>query len=118
MSCADRYFSCGEDVAMTICLGLAFVFCLTSHTGELRQNRSDSAKEDLQKLAGTWKMESLEIEGKPIERDRFSATTLTIRGDKYIVKTAKGEYQVTVKLDPSRKPKEIDMDFADGKDPS
>jgi uncharacterized protein (TIGR03067 family) len=103
---------------MRICLGLAFAFCLTSHAGEITQNRSDSAQEDLQKLAGTWKMESLEIEGKQIERDRFSATKLTVRGDKYIVKTAKSEYQVTLRLDPSGKPKEIDMDFANGKEPS
>ena len=75
---------------------------------------ADSAKKDLEKLAGTWVMESLEVDGKQVPEEKLKGTTLEIKGDKYIVTTKDDKYEVTLKLDPGKKPKEIDMIFPNG----
>ena len=72
------------------------------------------AKSDLDKLQGTWVMASLEVEGKQVAENKIKGTTLTIKGDKYIVKVKDSAHEVTLKLDPKQKPKAVDMYFPDG----
>ena len=72
------------------------------------------AKKDLEKLQGDWVMSALEIDGKLVPEEKIRGTILTIKGDKYIVSTKKSKNEVTITLDPSQKPKSIDMAFADG----
>ena len=76
--------------------------------------KADPAEKDLEKLAGKWVMSSLEIDGKAVAEDKFKGTTLEIKGDKYTVKTKDETHEVTLKLDPSKNPKEIDMIFPNG----
>jgi uncharacterized protein (TIGR03067 family) len=76
--------------------------------------KEDAAKKDLGKLAGKWVMSSLEIDGKEVPEDKLKGTTLEIKEDKYIVKTKDDMYEVTLKLDPGKNPKEIDMIFPNG----
>src|SRR5262245_48112092 len=71
-------------------------------------------KSDQKALQGTWVMESLEVEGKQVPAEKLQGTKLTIKGDKYIVRTKEATHEVTFKLDPSQKPKAIDMFFPDG----
>jgi uncharacterized protein (TIGR03067 family) len=76
--------------------------------------KDDVAKKDLDKLAGKWVMSSLEIDGKEVPEDKLKGTTLEIKGDKYTVKTKDETHEVTLKLDPNKNPKEIDMIFPNG----
>ncbi|HEV3118498.1 MAG TPA: TIGR03067 domain-containing protein [Gemmataceae bacterium] len=76
--------------------------------------KDDAAKKDLEKLAGKWVMSSLEIDGKEVPEDKLKGTTLEIKGDQYTVKTKDDTHEVTLKLDPSKNPKEIDMIFPNG----
>jgi uncharacterized protein (TIGR03067 family) len=66
-------------------------------------------KEDLKKLEGTWKGE---FEGKKfemkMEKDKFTVTFSF--GDNDIV------FKGKIKIDPSKKPKEIDLTVEEGKD--
>jgi uncharacterized protein (TIGR03067 family) len=66
-------------------------------------------KEDLKKLEGTWKGE---FEGKKLEmkmeKDKFTVTFSF--GDNDIV------FKGKIKIDPSKKPKEIDLTVEEGKD--
>lgn len=74
----------------------------------------DDAKKELERLQGTWTMAALEIDGQPVPADKLRGTTLEIKGHKYIV-TVKGEkHAMALALDPSQKPKAIDMTAADG----
>ena len=72
------------------------------------------AKKDLDHLQGTWVMAELEVNGERVPDKKLNDTTLTIRGDKYITKVKGKSFEVTIKLDPSQKPKAIDMYFPDG----
>jgi len=74
----------------------------------------DAAKEDQEKLQGTWVMAELEVNGQPVPAEKIQGTTLTVKGDKYIVKVKDKQHETTFKLDPSQKPKAIDMYFPDG----
>jgi uncharacterized protein (TIGR03067 family) len=75
---------------------------------------TDEPKKDVDKLQGEWVMASLEVNGQPVPEERIQGTTLTIKGDKYTVSVKETKHEVTIKLDPSQKPKHIDMLFPDG----
>lgn len=76
--------------------------------------KEDSAKQDLEKLQGNWTMASLEINGKLESEERIKDVTLVIKGDQYIVKTGGRTFTMTFTLDATKKPKAIDMVFAEG----
>jgi uncharacterized protein (TIGR03067 family) len=61
------------------------------------------AKADKEKLQGTWKLP--EVEGQ-----------MVIEGDKYTFKAGGSEEQGTMKLDPSKTPKTIDIQITEGND--
>ena len=75
---------------------------------------ADEAKKELDKLQGEWVMTGLEIDGTVLPDEKFKDTTLRIKGDQYIVSTGKAKYEVTIKLDPSQKPRHMDMEFPNG----
>jgi uncharacterized protein (TIGR03067 family) len=76
--------------------------------------KEDEAKKDLEKLQGSWTMAALEVDGKPVPEEKLKSSTLTIKKDKYIIKVGDSTHETTIKLDPSKKPKEIDMTFTEG----
>jgi uncharacterized protein (TIGR03067 family) len=75
-------------------------------------------KSDQDKLQGKWKMESGTHGGKPLPDEIVKGSTITIDGKTMkMTRTAEGKDQtreMTFKLDPSKKPKTIDVDM-DGK---
>ncbi len=75
---------------------------------------ADEAKKELEKLQGEWTMAALEVDGKPVPEEKIRGTDLTIKGDKYAVTVKKTTHEVTITLDPTKKPKAIDMAFPDG----
>jgi uncharacterized protein (TIGR03067 family) len=75
---------------------------------------ADPAKKDLDKLQGTWVMAALDINGKTTPTDQFEGTTLTIKGDKYIVKVKDKTFEMHMQIDPGKTPKTIDMSYKDG----
>ena len=77
-------------------------------------SKDKATKADLDKLQGTYKMVSLEVDGKSVPEDKLKSSTLTIKGDKYVVKVEDQTYETQMILDPEQKPKAIDMKFLDG----
>jgi len=77
---------------------------------------ADEAKKDLDALQGEWVMVGLEVEGKPVPEEKIQGTTLTIKGDKYIVSVKDKKHEITITLDPTTSPKHIDMAFPNGTD--
>jgi uncharacterized protein (TIGR03067 family) len=78
---------------------------------------AEAAKKELEKLQGTWVMESLEVDGQAVPEEKLQKTTLTIKGDKYVTKVKDRTFETTIQLDPTQKPKAIDMYFPAGTDP-
>jgi uncharacterized protein (TIGR03067 family) len=77
-------------------------------------SKEDAVKKDLEKLQGTWKMASLEVDGKSVPEDKLKSSTLTIKGDKYIIHVKDQTFETQMTLDPTQKTKTIDMKFLDG----
>ncbi|HXG12536.1 MAG TPA: TIGR03067 domain-containing protein [Gemmataceae bacterium] len=77
-------------------------------------DKEDAARKELEKLQGTWEMAALEVEGQPVPAEKLQGTTLLIKGDRYIVKVKDQTYETIITLDPTKKPKTIDMVFLDG----
>jgi uncharacterized protein (TIGR03067 family) len=78
--------------------------------------KEDAAKKDLEKMQGHWALISLEEKGKTATEARRQEWKLSLDGDQYTFTigdvTAKGVY----KLDPTKKPKELDIVVKDGPD--
>jgi uncharacterized protein (TIGR03067 family) len=93
------------------CFLLVSCFCFLS------ADREPPAKEksDQEKMQGEWTMSALDIREKYVPTKQLEGTVLTIKDDKYTVKTKTVETTVTFKLDPKQDPKHIDMFFPDGK---
>ena len=77
--------------------------------------KKDDAKKDQEALQGTWRPVSAEQGGKD-QGDEAKEHTLTFEKDTFTVKRG-GEVAVkgTFKLDPSKKPKAIDMTITEGR---
>jgi len=91
---------------------IASVTALLVLTGDDAKDKA--IKADLDKLQGVYKMVSLEVDGKAVPEDKLKSSTLTIKGDKYVVKVDEQTYETQMILDPQQKPKAIDMKFLDG----
>jgi uncharacterized protein (TIGR03067 family) len=84
------------------------------HPQLLAEDKPDPAKVELGKLQGSWTMTALEINGERLPPEKFQNTRLEITGNRYITDTGRGAHEATLKLDPTKKPKAIDMTFVDG----
>ena len=96
-------------------LAIVSLFAVVRSQADENANGEAVAK-DLQAFKGTWRLSSKEVDGKKFSEEEIkdviatnngSATFSVRRGDKVI-----GEG--TVKLDPTKKPKAIDVTFTEG----
>jgi uncharacterized protein (TIGR03067 family) len=76
--------------------------------------KEDPVRNEVKQLQGTWKMVALEINGERVAADRFQGTLLVIKGNTYTTKIKGKSYAATFTLNPAKKPRHIDMTFADG----
>jgi uncharacterized protein (TIGR03067 family) len=74
------------------------------------------AKKDQEKLQGTWDVVSLEVAGNTVPKDKLENFRSTIKDDVMSHKGAEEgkTEEVTFVLDPSQKPKAIDMTLKKG----
>ena len=72
------------------------------------------AAQELKKLEGAWVMVSGEEKGQKLSDESVKKAKLAMQGDKHTVKVGKDTIIGTHKLDPSKKPKEIDAMDTEG----
>ena len=81
------------------------------------KDQGDAAKKDLKALEGTWKALKGEENGAAVKEGDIKKYELTIKGDKYTLRVNGEETeQGTLKLDPTKKPKAIDIKITKGDD--
>jgi uncharacterized protein (TIGR03067 family) len=80
------------------------------------EDQKDDAKKDLDKLQGTWKAESAEADGNALPDEVVKQMKLVVKGDKYTFTAGPMEEKGTLKLDPSKKPAEVDIMIEEGED--
>jgi uncharacterized protein (TIGR03067 family) len=65
---------------------------------------------DLEKLQGTWRIASLEIDGNAMP----ATGSITIDGDRFTTAAMGAEYSGAIHIDASRRPKRFDLVFDSG----
>jgi uncharacterized protein (TIGR03067 family) len=76
--------------------------------------KDDDAKADREKLQGVWSVVSLEVSGTQAGADDTKNIKFEFKGDKIFFMDGKENHEGTFKLDPTTKPKTIDVVPADG----
>src|SRR5438105_924869 len=66
-------------------------------------------KKELEKLQGTWKVESITVGGNKAPKEASDKITLVIAADKITVKDGDKNEEATIKIDPTKKPPTIDF---------
>ena len=74
----------------------------------------DAVKKDLQLLEGTWKVTSLEADGMQLPEENFKEWKLECKGADFTFTDTNGVHKGTFKVDPSKKPKTLDVVFTEG----
>src|SRR5436190_18718973 len=78
---------------------------------------AEKAKKELDAIQGTWNGVSGEENGMALDKATAEAMQLIIKGDKYTLKIQGNEVeQGTLKLDPSKTPKAVDIKITSGED--
>jgi uncharacterized protein (TIGR03067 family) len=89
-------------------------FTASGGTGARADDKGDVEKE-LKKFQGTWTFEAVEAGGKEVPITEFKGVTVTFEGGKYTVMKGDEVIQTaTLKLDPVKSPKTLDVTVADG----
>lgn len=73
-----------------------------------------NSQEDSKLLEGIWLASAAELGGKPFPEEVRKSIQLTLKDNKYTVAVGKIPDQGTVKLDPSAKPKAMDITGTEG----
>jgi RNA polymerase sigma factor (sigma-70 family) len=85
-----------------------------------RADKKDKkAKQDKDAILGTWKVVKVEVDGKDgsdtEKGTEFKGAMLTFTAGKIVAKAGEKSVELTYKLDPSAKPRAIDLDSGGGK---
>jgi len=71
-------------------------------------------KKEMARFQGTWRMVSLEAGENKLTEDALKDFRLKIEGDKFTATEGKSENHGTFKVDPTKKPKTIDITMIQG----
>jgi uncharacterized protein (TIGR03067 family) len=83
----------------------------------LRAQESGAAKQELAKLEGEWKLEKVEAGGTSATPEQLKELkSVTFKGNTFTSLAGAAKVEGTVKVDPTKKPKTIDLIFKSGQD--
>jgi uncharacterized protein (TIGR03067 family) len=80
----------------------------------IMQTAKGDGPKDSDAIQGTWLASAAEIGGKPFPEEVRKSIKLTLKDGKYTVTLGNSRDQGTIKLDPSAKPKALDITGTDG----
>jgi uncharacterized protein (TIGR03067 family) len=82
--------------------------------GLLAAPKDDPAEKELKKLDGNWVLVSGEDDGKKVSEKAIQTARLTVKGDQHTVTVGDTTYKGTHKLNPTKRPKTIDITDTEG----
>lgn len=91
---------------------VAFTFHNTALIPQLL--REEMMASDLKNLQGSWSIESLEIDGRPMPADTFAEACIVIKGSQFTSTGMGAKFKGTVEVDEHQKPKTFDLVFTAG----
>ena len=77
--------------------------------------KDDDAKKELKKLAGNYVMVSGESKAEKLPEERIKEAKMIIEGEKYTATFGSDTVMGTLKVDPTKTPKEMDATDSEGK---
>jgi uncharacterized protein (TIGR03067 family) len=75
---------------------------------------ADKARKEYALFEGTWKIVSLEVDGKKVPEKLFQGARLTLVGNRHSLTEGKVTYKGTYQVDLDKNPKQIDITFTEG----
>jgi uncharacterized protein (TIGR03067 family) len=95
-------------------VGSDLVLVVWKRSKTIGAGRLKAMQDELKRFEATWKYVSIEVEGNAVPTERFEDDRLVLKG-KQSTATAQGNtVHGTFKIDPSVKPKTIDITITDG----
>lgn len=77
---------------------------------DTKKDAKEDAKKELKKMEGTWQVTSSETDGQKMSEEDVKQIKVIIKGNQYTLKQLDNTInQGTFKLDPTKKPKTIDI---------
>jgi uncharacterized protein (TIGR03067 family) len=76
--------------------------------------KKDVVKDEIKKFAGTWKQVAANIDNQEKDADEVKTASLIVEGDTFTLKLAYEVHKGKFMVDPSKKPKTIDVEFTEG----
>ena len=76
--------------------------------------KKDAVKDEVKKFAGTWKLVAANIDNQEKDADEVKTASLIVEGDTFTLKIGNELHKGKFTVDPSKKPKTIDVEFTEG----
>lgn len=95
--------------AVRMCTALLLALPIALLPAVAAGQKDDAAAKELAKLQGTWKRVSAEVDGKKASAGELKGATLTVSGDRYTLKQGSETRTGTLRLDPTKTPKHLDI---------
>jgi len=77
-------------------------------------DKEAAIRDELGRFEGSWRFDAMEVGGKAVPVDGFKSIRLVLKGDKFTMVQPDATYGGTYVVDPSSRPKTIDVMFTEG----
>jgi uncharacterized protein (TIGR03067 family) len=81
---------------------------------DMGDSQAKVVEAELERFEGTWRFESLIVEGREVPPEGLQTSRLTLKGDTFEMTDPMATYRGTFRIDPSVTPKRIAMAFTEG----
>jgi len=95
-------------------LKYAFLFVAVGLLLGADEAKKDSGAEELKNLQGAWTALTFGANGEKVPEEDAKKIKLTIKDNKWVLERGEGTNQGTIKLDPSKNPKQFDAALDEG----
>jgi uncharacterized protein (TIGR03067 family) len=89
---------------------VTFASLIVADQSGVGSEKEAAVKEEMKHLQGNWTVISIEVNGTKVPEDKIGGRNAAFKDGKYVIH----DFQLSVKIDPTKKPKTIDMDGKDG----
>ncbi len=79
-------------------------------------SKEAAIKKDLENFQGTWTLESMELNGKPLPENDRKKIRLNIQGENFVFDNGGGGEPGLYKIDPTQDPKTLNIVITEGND--
>lgn len=83
---------------------------------QLNADSKSAVEGELKRFAGTWRFESVQMDGKAMPEQDFKGNAIILNGDRFTAKVEGRDLNGLYEVDPTATPKTIDVTFGEGEE--